>query len=247
MTHSRLFVLELKKDITVAEKIGNASLNLSFRRLPRSGVKDEQYKNLVSITSDVLLPQMLDHWSWSLNASGDFIIRSVRNHMDDVLLPKFDVPTRWLILCPLCNMAVETTSHIFFSFSLSRHIMHKICRWWDLDISSFKSYVEWFNWLSNARIAKCKKEILEGICYVSWWYEPFEAFEMALEGSPLETRDERCKMHGDMVAASGNIICETSESRMSSLRLCPCTEKHALGEVSYELLDTQVNPTVWEA
>ncbi|GJZ15397.1 hypothetical protein Tco_0551074 [Tanacetum coccineum] len=74
MTHPRLFALELKKDITVAEKMGNASLNLSFRRLPRSGIDDEQYKNLVSITSNVLLPQMHDRWSWSLNASGDFTL-----------------------------------------------------------------------------------------------------------------------------------------------------------------------------
>ncbi|GJR83229.1 RNA-directed DNA polymerase, eukaryota [Tanacetum coccineum] len=117
--------------------------------------------------------------------------------MDDVLSPKFNVPTRWVtmipikinilawkismdrlptrfnlssrgleiqsILCPLCNVAVETTSHIFFSCSLSRHIMHKVCHCWELDISSFNFYVEWFNWLSNARIAKRKKEILEGI------------------------------------------------------------------------------------
>ncbi|GKF27032.1 hypothetical protein Tco_0082926, partial [Tanacetum coccineum] len=41
--------------------------------------------------------------------------------------------------------------------------MHKVCRWWELDISSFNSYVEWFSWLSNARIAKREKEILEGI------------------------------------------------------------------------------------
>ncbi|GKA44709.1 RNA-directed DNA polymerase, eukaryota [Tanacetum coccineum] len=54
--------------------LGNASLNLSFRRLPRSGVEDEQYKNIVSITSDVLVPQMHDRWSWALNASGDFTV-----------------------------------------------------------------------------------------------------------------------------------------------------------------------------
>ncbi|GJR03801.1 RNA-directed DNA polymerase, eukaryota, reverse transcriptase zinc-binding domain protein [Tanacetum coccineum] len=70
MTHPRLFALELKEDITVAEKMGNSSLNLSFRRLTRSGAEYEQYKNLVSITSDVLLPQMHDRWFWSLNASG---------------------------------------------------------------------------------------------------------------------------------------------------------------------------------
>ncbi|GJX90181.1 hypothetical protein Tco_0343507 [Tanacetum coccineum] len=67
ITHPRLFALELKKDITVAEKMGNASLNHFFRRLPRSGMEDE----------------------------------SVRNHMDDVLLPKSDVPTRWVTLIPI--------------------------------------------------------------------------------------------------------------------------------------------------
>ncbi|GJV32858.1 hypothetical protein Tco_1393258 [Tanacetum coccineum] len=75
MMHPRLFALELKKDMTVAEKMGNDSLNLSFCHLPRSGIEDEQYKNLVSITSDVLLPQMHDHWSWSLNASvGELVV-----------------------------------------------------------------------------------------------------------------------------------------------------------------------------
>ncbi|GKC47544.1 hypothetical protein Tco_1065266 [Tanacetum coccineum] len=101
MTHPRLFALELKKGINVAEKMGNAPLNLSFRCLPRSGVEDEQYKNLISITPDVLLPQMNDHWTWSLNASGDVTVRSVRNHMDDVLLPKSDVPTRWVKSIPI--------------------------------------------------------------------------------------------------------------------------------------------------
>ncbi|GKD24752.1 hypothetical protein Tco_1230966 [Tanacetum coccineum] len=98
LLNQKIFALDLKKDIIVAEKMGNASLNLSFCRLPRSGIEDKQYKNLVSITSDVLLPQMHDRWSWSLNASGDFTVRSVRNHMDDVLLPKSDVPTRWVTM-----------------------------------------------------------------------------------------------------------------------------------------------------
>ncbi|GJT49752.1 RNA-directed DNA polymerase, eukaryota [Tanacetum coccineum] len=110
MTHSRLFALELKKDIIVAEKMSNAYLNLSFRRLPRSGIKDEQYKNLVFVTFDVLLPQMHDRWSWSLNASGDFTISM------DRLPTRFNLSSCGLeipsILCPLCNVVVETTSHI---------------------------------------------------------------------------------------------------------------------------------------
>ncbi|GJW14917.1 hypothetical protein Tco_0019050 [Tanacetum coccineum] len=75
--------------------------SLLGRHLARSGIKDEQYKNLVSITSNVLLPQMHDRWSWSLNALGDFTVRLVRNHMDDVRLPKSDVPTHWVTMIPI--------------------------------------------------------------------------------------------------------------------------------------------------
>ncbi|GJR32355.1 hypothetical protein Tco_1108587 [Tanacetum coccineum] len=114
---------------------------------------------------------MHDRWSWSLNASGDFTVRSVRNHMDDVLLPKSDVPTRWVTMIPVKINILGRLAWIDYLLGLislpvawrfSRSY-HKVCRWWELDISSFNSYLEWFNWLSNARIAKCKEEILEGI------------------------------------------------------------------------------------
>ncbi|GJU04524.1 putative ribonuclease H-like domain-containing protein [Tanacetum coccineum] len=82
-SHPRIFMLEYRKDVTVAEKLGSASLDGSFRRKPRGGVEDEQCNNLVSITSQVLLPQMIDRWSWSLEASGDFSVSSVRHHIDE--------------------------------------------------------------------------------------------------------------------------------------------------------------------
>ncbi|GJV02001.1 RNA-directed DNA polymerase, eukaryota [Tanacetum coccineum] len=151
-SHPRIFMLEDRKDVTVAEKLGSASLDGSFRRKPRGGVEDDQYNNLVSITSQVLLPQMIDRWSWSLEASGDFSVSSVRHHIDEVILPSSDVPTRWVkmipiktnilawkisldrlptrfnlsargleiqsILCPLCNVSAETSSHTFFACNL---------------------------------------------------------------------------------------------------------------------------------
>ena len=94
-------MLEDKKDVTVAEKLGSASLDESFRRKPRGGVEDEQYNNLISITSQVLLPQMIDRWSWSLEASGDFSVSSVRHHIDEVTLPSSDVPSRWIKTIPI--------------------------------------------------------------------------------------------------------------------------------------------------
>nr|GEY09899.1 RNA-directed DNA polymerase, eukaryota [Tanacetum cinerariifolium] len=152
-------------------------------------------KNLVSITSQVLLPQMSDHCFWSLDGSGEFTVRSVRNYIDDVLLLKHEAPTRWVkiilfkinilawkisldrlptrfnisyrgleflsIVCPLCNAAVETSSHVFFSCTLARQIMHKMYRWWDLDTFSFTSYGDCLSWVSNVRLAKDKKGILE--------------------------------------------------------------------------------------
>nr|GEW58614.1 RNA-directed DNA polymerase, eukaryota [Tanacetum cinerariifolium] len=92
--YPRLFALEHCKSISVAGKIGHPSLVHSFRRLPRGGAKDEQYRDLCTLTFGVLLPNMHDRCYWSLNANGDFSISSLRNIIDDIILPKSDTPTR---------------------------------------------------------------------------------------------------------------------------------------------------------
>ncbi|GJV04542.1 RNA-directed DNA polymerase, eukaryota [Tanacetum coccineum] len=71
---------------------GEAPLKSKFPRLYAL----EESKS--DITSDVLLPQMQDRWSWSLNASGVFSVSSVCNFIDDAILPKRDAPTRWVKL-----------------------------------------------------------------------------------------------------------------------------------------------------
>ncbi|GJU06268.1 RNA-directed DNA polymerase, eukaryota, reverse transcriptase zinc-binding domain protein [Tanacetum coccineum] len=201
--YPRIFALELRKDCSVAEKMSHSSLDLSFCRLPRGGIESEHYRNLCDAVSDITLPQMHDRWSWTLNASGEFSVSSVRNIIDDVYLPKSEVATRWVkevpikinilawkisldrlptranlsargleipsILCPSCNEAVESSSHIFFSCSLSRQVMFKVCRWWDLNNSVISSYAEWLVWLSTSRLSKHRKVIFEGVCYVAWW------------------------------------------------------------------------------
>ncbi|GJY86913.1 RNA-directed DNA polymerase, eukaryota [Tanacetum coccineum] len=101
LTHPRLFAMELDKGINVSDKLSHSSLTFSLRRFPRSGAEEEQYKNLAAITSDVILSQMQDRWYWSLNGSGDFSVNYVRNHIDDILLPKLDAPTRWVNLIPI--------------------------------------------------------------------------------------------------------------------------------------------------
>ncbi|GJQ94396.1 RNA-directed DNA polymerase, eukaryota [Tanacetum coccineum] len=188
----------------VAEKLNLVSLDTSFRRKPRGGIEDEQFRSLALLSSHVLLPNSPDRWYWSLDGSGNFTVNSVRSYIDDMLLPKSDTPTRWVklipikinilawkisldclptrfilssrgleidsLLCPVCNASAEISSHSFFACSLARNIMRNICYWWELDVVSLNSYSDWIIWLNSIRLNKNKKEILEGICLVSWWF-----------------------------------------------------------------------------
>nr|GEZ07510.1 RNA-directed DNA polymerase, eukaryota, reverse transcriptase zinc-binding domain protein [Tanacetum cinerariifolium] len=182
--------------------ITRASSSLNQKRVDllsfinrKEGIKSEQYSALSEAISDLILPQMQDRWAWSINASGEFLVSSVCNVIDDVYLPKLDVPTRWIkeipikvnilawkisldglltrsnlssrsldipsILCLSCNEVMESTSHIFFSCSLARQVMSKVCRWWELDNIFFNSYAEWLVWLSNILIPK-QRQMLDG-------------------------------------------------------------------------------------
>nr|GEW66114.1 RNA-directed DNA polymerase, eukaryota [Tanacetum cinerariifolium] len=51
--------------------------------------------------SGVILPNMRDRWIWSFEASGDFSVTSARRLIDDYLLPKGDVQTRWVKAVPI--------------------------------------------------------------------------------------------------------------------------------------------------
>ncbi|GJS28527.1 RNA-directed DNA polymerase, eukaryota [Tanacetum coccineum] len=104
----------------------------------------------------------------------DFSVKSTREFIDDSMLPKTDVPTRWVksipikinifawrvsldklptrlnlslrgldipsIICPLCSIAVESTSHLLFSCQLARQLMIKVVHWWELEYQDFHSY-----------------------------------------------------------------------------------------------------------
>ncbi|GJZ37719.1 RNA-directed DNA polymerase, eukaryota, reverse transcriptase zinc-binding domain protein, partial [Tanacetum coccineum] len=74
------------------------------------------------------------------------------------------------ILCPMCGIAVESTSHIFFGCSVSSDIFRKICSWWNVGYSDLSSFEDWENWLNNIRLLSQTKKLLEGICFVFWWH-----------------------------------------------------------------------------
>ncbi|GKF31912.1 hypothetical protein Tco_0101710, partial [Tanacetum coccineum] len=76
--------------------MGHPSLSQSFRRMPRGGVEQENYGLLCSKVADLLLPNISDRWCWSLEGSQEFSIKSSRILINNTILPKAEVPTRWL-------------------------------------------------------------------------------------------------------------------------------------------------------
>nr|GEX28173.1 RNA-directed DNA polymerase, eukaryota, reverse transcriptase zinc-binding domain protein [Tanacetum cinerariifolium] len=166
---------------------------VGFQRVPRGGIEEDHVTRLRNGLTHFILSQSLDHWVWNLESSGDFSVKSACSFIDDTLLPKTDVPTRWVkvvlrlifllekfrwincllgltFLCEVSTfhpsfvpyvVSMESTSHLLFSCHLSRSLMYKVARWWDLDAQDFYSYWDWLVWLSNIRLPSKLKGILE--------------------------------------------------------------------------------------
>ncbi|GJX75636.1 RNA-directed DNA polymerase, eukaryota, reverse transcriptase zinc-binding domain protein [Tanacetum coccineum] len=90
------------------------------------------------------------------------------------------LPTRWnlsnrginiqSLVCPVCDDGIETTSHLFFSCSMTNAIYERITRWWNIPFVGWTSYEEWLGWFISIRFPANLKAILEGVFYVSWWF-----------------------------------------------------------------------------
>ncbi|GJW68204.1 RNA-directed DNA polymerase, eukaryota [Tanacetum coccineum] len=177
--YPRLYALENDIHVSVAVKLRDSTLISSFRRAPRGGVEEEQFRLLAASTDSIIMSGINDRWVWSLESSGDFLVKSARSYIDDFLLPTVGVPTRWIkavpikinifawrvcldelptrlnlslrgvdipsILCLVCSINVESTSHLLFSCQVARHLLLKVARWWELEVQDWK-------WWWRARI-----------------------------------------------------------------------------------------------
>ncbi|GJU57919.1 hypothetical protein Tco_1235685 [Tanacetum coccineum] len=176
--YRRLYALESSKQINVAEQMSHTSLVFSYRRVPKGGVEEEHQCLLQSRIDCILLPQMLDHWVWSLKASGEFSVKSVRYLIDDLLLPKEDFPTRWVNVIPikinvfawrvrsdklpkveslrgvdlssiLCRCNISVESSAHLFCLLACQLKSKVIRWWELEDLDIDSYDGWLLWFKN--------------------------------------------------------------------------------------------------
>ncbi|GJZ40833.1 hypothetical protein Tco_0587719 [Tanacetum coccineum] len=101
--------------VLASKKEGGLSVSKKkqgMERIPYSGTRyfspiaskreeSEQYIDICNRPNKVQLSQMHDQWFWSLVGMGDFSVKSVRNLVDDTLLPSDSFPTRWIKMIPI--------------------------------------------------------------------------------------------------------------------------------------------------
>ncbi|GKG20701.1 hypothetical protein Tco_0380502 [Tanacetum coccineum] len=85
--------MEVKKTVDVASKLSQENLTWSFRRAPRSGVKQDQLTDLTTYVEGVVLGVTPDRCYWTLDGSGEFSVASARSEVS--------TQTRWIKAVPI--------------------------------------------------------------------------------------------------------------------------------------------------
>nr|GEW56677.1 hypothetical protein [Tanacetum cinerariifolium] len=100
LSYPRLFALENNKVCTVATKM-SAPFVSSLHRDVRGGEESAQLSRIFDLLDTVVLSNMGDHRFWDLNGDRCFRVKDVRRMLDDILLPKSNVPSRWVKQIPI--------------------------------------------------------------------------------------------------------------------------------------------------
>ncbi|GJT76643.1 retrovirus-related pol polyprotein from transposon TNT 1-94 [Tanacetum coccineum] len=62
------------------------------------------------------------------------------------------------LLCLVCGDHVENVDPLFFSCGMARELWRLLARWFDLDIPSVASIVEWFSWVDACKVTNRLKK-----------------------------------------------------------------------------------------
>nr|GEY38350.1 RNA-directed DNA polymerase, eukaryota [Tanacetum cinerariifolium] len=92
----------------------------------------------------------------------------------DCLLTRHNLVHKGVVLesttCPVCLSGVEDVHHILFRCSLAQEVLHRVCRWWEMDFQHLTLFSEWEVWFSSIRLPVIVKSLMEGVFYVTWWF-----------------------------------------------------------------------------
>ncbi|GKB84125.1 hypothetical protein Tco_0956397 [Tanacetum coccineum] len=129
--------------------------------------------------------------------------------------PKHNLVHKGVVLestsCPVCLSGVEDVHHILFRCSLAQEVLHRVCRWWEMDFQHWTSFSEWEVWFSAIRLPVIVKSLMEGVFYVAWWFIwGFRNRSIFDDNTP-----SRSKLFEDIVSSSF-LWCNSRSSRKFS-------------------------------
>nr|GFB07203.1 RNA-directed DNA polymerase, eukaryota [Tanacetum cinerariifolium] len=175
---SRVFALELDKEILVAEKV-DTSVDHSLRRPIRGGVEQQQRTDLALLMDSVYLSSSQDRWVYDLSGDGEFRVKEIRNYIDDMFLPVPPEPTRWVKYIPIkVNVfswrarrdCLPTRVQLIRRGVTLESTNCPLCRSCEEDIHhAWSSFSDWNSWFSAIRLSSKVKCLLEGVFCVAWW------------------------------------------------------------------------------
>ncbi|GJW98125.1 RNA-directed DNA polymerase, eukaryota, reverse transcriptase zinc-binding domain protein [Tanacetum coccineum] len=67
------------------------------------------------------------------------------------------------LLCPTCQIDVETVNHIFFNCEMEKDLWSLLAKWWELDIPFCSNISDWYDWLDDACVVANIRLVLEGV------------------------------------------------------------------------------------
>ncbi|GJT73535.1 RNA-directed DNA polymerase, eukaryota, reverse transcriptase zinc-binding domain protein [Tanacetum coccineum] len=73
------------------------------------------------------------------------------------------------LLCPTCQIDVETVNHIFFNCEMAKDLWSLLAKWWELDIPFCSNISDWYDWLDDACVAANIRLVLEGVGGTLMW------------------------------------------------------------------------------
>nr|GEV23945.1 RNA-directed DNA polymerase, eukaryota [Tanacetum cinerariifolium] len=133
----------------------------TFEFFRRGGAEEEKLSFLLSRIDGLILTNIPDRWVWSLEATSVFFIKSVRQLIDDSILSKEEVATRWVKVMPIkINVFVWRVHLDKLPTRLNLSFKRKLKCWWELEDIDLASSNDWIN---SSRLSKRLKESLEAL------------------------------------------------------------------------------------
>nr|GEZ42911.1 RNA-directed DNA polymerase, eukaryota [Tanacetum cinerariifolium] len=102
-----------------------------------------RFKDVRILLDEAFLPKMQVHTRWIKSIPIKVNVFALKLFLDrlptrsNLARRNVSIPS---LACPLCDHALEDSSHLFFGCFVAKDVQKLICRWWNLDFQSFNSY-----------------------------------------------------------------------------------------------------------